>query len=63
MLDPKDCCGNNPDAVKDAARKKRVGSPELVDAWLAADERRRAAQTQADALAPSRARSAGRSAR
>ena len=49
MLDPK-LLRDNPDAVKDAARKKRVGSPELVDAWRAADERRRAAQTQADAL-------------
>ena len=30
--------------------EKRVGSPELVDAWLAADEKRRAAQTAADKL-------------
>lgn len=49
MLDPK-LLRDNPDAVKDAVRKKRVGSPELVDAWRAADEKRRASQTQADAL-------------
>jgi seryl-tRNA synthetase len=49
MLDPK-LLRDNPDAVKDAARKKRVGSPGLVDAWRTADEKRRAAQTQADAL-------------
>jgi seryl-tRNA synthetase len=49
MLDPK-LLRENPDAVIDAARKKRVGSPELVDAWRAADEKRRAAQTQADSL-------------
>jgi seryl-tRNA synthetase len=49
MLDPK-LLRDNPDAVKDAARKKRIGSPELVDAWRAVDERRRSAQTQADAM-------------
>ena len=49
MLDPK-LLRENPDAIKQAARVKRVGSPELVDAWLAADERRRAAQAQADKL-------------
>ena len=49
MLDPK-LLRENPDAIKQATRVKRVGSPELVDAWLAADERRRAAQAQADKL-------------
>jgi len=49
MLDPK-LVRENPDAIKEATRVKRVGSPELVDAWLAADEQRRAAQTQADKL-------------
>ncbi|HZH07246.1 MAG TPA: serine--tRNA ligase [Lautropia sp.] len=47
MLDPK-LLRENPDAIKAAARVKRVGSPELVDAWLAADEARRHAQQQAD---------------
>src|SRR3954470_9899031 len=49
MLDPK-FVRENPDAVKEATRVKRVGSPELVDQWLAADERRRGAQAQADKL-------------
>lgn len=49
MLDPK-LLRENPDAVKEAARIKRVGSPELVDAWRASDEKRRKAQTEADAL-------------
>lgn len=49
MLDPK-LLRENPNAVKEAARVKRVGSPELVDAWRAADERRRGAQAKADAL-------------
>jgi seryl-tRNA synthetase len=49
VLDPK-LLRDNPDAVKAAARVKRVGSPELVDQWLAADERRRSLQTQADSL-------------
>lgn len=49
MLDPKQL-RENPDAFKDAATKKRVASPAVVDAWLAADERRRAAQTKADGL-------------
>ncbi|HEX3357396.1 MAG TPA: serine--tRNA ligase [Tepidisphaeraceae bacterium] len=49
MLDPK-LIRENPDAIKQATRVKRVGSPELVDAWLAADEKRRAAQTAADQL-------------
>ncbi len=47
MLDPK-LIRENPEAVKHATRIKRVGSPELVDAWLATDERRRASQLQAD---------------
>jgi seryl-tRNA synthetase len=49
MLDPK-LLRENPDAVKEATRIKRVASPEMVDAWLAADTRRRNAQTKADAL-------------
>src|SRR3954454_11561017 len=49
MLDPK-FVREHPDDVKQAARVKRVGSPELVDAWLATDERRRSAQAAADAL-------------
>src|SRR3954469_8426155 len=49
MLDPK-LLRENPDAVKGATRVKRVASPEMVDAWLAADERRRHAQTLADQL-------------
>jgi seryl-tRNA synthetase len=49
MLDPK-LLRENPDAVKEATRVKRVGSPELVDSWLAADVKRRHAQTQVDAI-------------
>ncbi|MDB5324108.1 MAG: serS [Phycisphaerales bacterium] len=49
MLDPK-LIRENPQAVKEATRVKRVASPEKVDAWLAADQRRRSAQTRADAL-------------
>ena len=49
MLDPK-LLRENPEAVKEATRVKRVGSPELVDAWVAADQRRRSSQTQADAI-------------
>jgi seryl-tRNA synthetase len=49
MLDPK-LLRENPQAVKEATRIKRVASPEKVDEWLAADARRRAAQTQADGL-------------
>jgi seryl-tRNA synthetase len=49
MLDPK-LIRDNPEAIKEATRIKRVGSPELVDAWLKSDEKRRAAQTKADAL-------------
>ncbi len=49
MLDPK-LLRDNPDAVKHATQIKRVGSPELVDQWRAADEKRRSAQTLADGL-------------
>jgi seryl-tRNA synthetase len=49
MLDPK-LLREDPELVKQACRIKRVASAELVDAWLAADERRRNAQHQADAL-------------
>lgn len=49
MLDPK-LLRDNPEVVKAACRVKRIGSPELVDSWLAADEKRRQAQTQSDAI-------------
>jgi seryl-tRNA synthetase len=49
MLDPK-LIRENPELVKEATRVKRVGSPEMVDAWLAADAARRNAQAQSDAL-------------
>src|SRR5947207_2730837 len=49
MLDPK-FVREHPDEVKQATRIKGVASPELVDAWLTADERRRAAQAAADKL-------------
>lgn len=48
MLDPK-LLRDNPDAVKAAIKVKRLGSEDLVDQWLAADKRRREAQTSADA--------------
>ncbi|HEV8604324.1 MAG TPA: serine--tRNA ligase [Tepidisphaeraceae bacterium] len=47
MLDPK-LLRENPNAVKEATRVKRIASPELVDAWLKADEKRRQSQLQAD---------------
>ncbi len=49
MLDPK-LIRDNPELIKEATRIKRVGSPELVDAWIKSDEQRRATQTKADAL-------------
>jgi seryl-tRNA synthetase len=49
MLDPK-FVRENPDIVKQATRVKRVASPEIVDAWLAADAARRNAQAQFDTL-------------
>jgi seryl-tRNA synthetase len=49
MLDPK-FVRENPDIVKEATRVKRVASPELVDAWLAADAARRNVQAQSDTL-------------
>lgn len=49
MLDPK-LIREQPEKIKEAAAQKRVGSSELVDAWLSADEKRRAAQTSADSL-------------
>src|SRR5205085_7892330 len=49
MLDPK-LIRDNPQAIKEATRVKRIASPERVDEWLAADAKRRAAQTQADGL-------------
>ena len=48
MLDPK-FVREHADAVKDAATKKRVASPAMVDEWIAADAARRQAQTHADA--------------
>jgi seryl-tRNA synthetase len=49
MLDPQ-LLRENPEAVRAACRLKRIGSPELVDAWLATDEKRRQAQTQSHPL-------------
>ena len=49
MLDPK-FIRENPEIVKHATLAKRVASPELVDAWLAADATRRNSQTQFDSL-------------
>lgn len=49
MLDPK-LLRENPQAIKAATRVKRIASPEKVDEWLAADAKRRTAQTQADGL-------------
>jgi len=49
MLDPK-LIRENPDLVKEATRVKRVGSPEIVDAWLVADAARRNAQARFDSL-------------
>jgi seryl-tRNA synthetase len=49
MLDPR-LLRENPDAVRHATRVKRVASPDTVDAWREADEKRRAAQTVADRL-------------
>jgi hypothetical protein len=45
VLDPKFIC-ENPEIVKHATLAKRLASPELVDAWLAADATRRNSQTQ-----------------
>jgi seryl-tRNA synthetase len=47
MLDPKQL-REDPDAFKRAAQIKRVASPETIDQWLAADERRRRAQLESD---------------
>jgi seryl-tRNA synthetase len=49
MLDPK-FVRENPDVVKQAARVKRVATPELVDAWLVVDAARRNAQALVDNL-------------
>jgi seryl-tRNA synthetase len=49
MLDPK-FIRENPDIVKEATRVKRVATPEMVDAWLAADAARRNTQAQFDTL-------------
>lgn len=49
MLDPK-FVRENAEAVKEVTRIKRVASPEIVDQWLAADDKRRAAQHAADAM-------------
>ncbi len=47
MLDPRQL-RENPDAFKHATQIKRVASPETIDQWLAADDRRRRAQLDAD---------------
>ena len=49
MLDSK-FVRENPEIVKQATFVKRVASPELVDAWLMADAKRRDTQTQLDSL-------------
>ena len=49
MLDSK-FVRENPEIVKQATLVKRVASPELVDAWLMADAKRRDTQTQVDSL-------------
>jgi len=49
VLDPK-LIRENPEIVKHATLAKRVASPELVDAWLAADATRRNSQTKFDSL-------------
>ncbi len=49
MLDPK-FIRENPEIVKHATLVKRLASPELVDAWLAADATCRNSQTQFDSL-------------
>src|SRR3989440_4477186 len=49
MLDP-NLVRENPEAVREATRIKRIASPDLVDAWLKADEKRRNSQLQADTL-------------
>lgn len=49
MLDPK-FIRENTDAVKEACRVKRIASAELVDQWLAADEKRRTLQKESDDL-------------
>jgi seryl-tRNA synthetase len=49
VLDPK-FIRENPEIVKHATLAKRLASPELVDAWLAADATRRNSQTQFDSL-------------
>src|SRR2546423_3671870 len=49
MLDPK-ILREQPELVKQAIREKHIATPQLVDQWLLADERRRFAQTAADKL-------------
>jgi len=49
VLDPK-FIRENPEIVKHATLVKRLASPELVDAWLTADAKRRNTQTQFDSL-------------
>jgi seryl-tRNA synthetase len=49
MLDPR-LLRADPEAIKQATRVKGIASPELVDAWLAADEKRRQSQTEAETL-------------
>jgi seryl-tRNA synthetase len=49
VLDPR-LIRNQPDIVKEATRVKRIGSPELVDAWIASDLKKRTSQTRLDSL-------------
>ena len=49
VLDPR-FVREHPDLVKQATLVKRVATPEVVDAWLKADARRRDSQAQFDAL-------------
>jgi len=49
MLDPK-LIRENPDAIKQAIQIKHIGTPELVDQWLAFDSTRRSMQAMADKL-------------
>jgi seryl-tRNA synthetase len=49
MLDPK-LIRENPNAIKQAIQIKHIGTPELVDQWLAADGTRRSMQATADKL-------------
>ena len=49
MLDPR-LLRLNPEAAKQATQVKSIPSPEMVEAWLAADERRRQSQAEGEIL-------------